>query len=62
MDGFNDSSNVVVIGSTNLPDDLDPAIMRPGRLDRIIEVTLPSLIEREVIFELYLEKIQLDES
>ena len=33
MDGFNDSSKVVVIGSTNLPDNLDPALLWPGRLD-----------------------------
>ena len=54
MDGFADSSQVVVIGSTNLPDNLDPALLRPGRLDRLIEVTLPTLIEREMIFEIYL--------
>lgn len=41
MDGFATNAKVVVIAATNRKDMLDPALMRPGRFDRIIEVTLP---------------------
>ena len=46
MDGFGTDSNVVVFGATNLGDSLDPALKRPGRFDRQIDVTLPSIDER----------------
>lgn len=62
MDGFDTQSNVVVIASTNLAETLDPALLRPGRFDRIIQVSLPTLEEREAIFELYLKKLVLDDS
>ena len=61
MDGFDTNTNVVIIGSTNLKDTIDPALLRPGRFDRIIEVNLPSLGEREEIFRIYLEKVKLSE-
>ena len=61
MDGFGTYSNVIVMGSTNLKDSLDTALLRPGRFDRIIEVNLPNLIEREEIFKIYLQKVNLDE-
>ncbi len=61
MDGFDTSSNVIVMASTNLPESLDPALLRPGRFDRTIEVNLPTLKEREEIFKIYLEKIELNE-
>jgi cell division protease FtsH len=38
MDGFEDNSQIIVIGATNLINNLDPALVRPGRFDRIIEV------------------------
>ena len=60
MDGFDTKSDVIVLGSTNLPSKLDPAILRPGRLDRTIEVNLPSIEEREAIFLIYLDKIKLN--
>jgi AFG3 family protein len=62
MDGFDTNANVIVVGSTNLVDTLDPALLRPGRFDRIIQVSLPTFEEREAIFELYLKKLVLDNS
>ena len=50
MDGFGDSSQIVVIGATNRTDILDDALMRRGRFDRQIEVALPTQIGREAIF------------
>lgn len=62
MDGFDTDSQVVVIGSTNLKEVLDPALLRPGRFDRLIEIGYPSLEEREEIFAVYLAKVILDQS
>ena len=59
MDGFESGKNIVVIGSTNMKEVLDPAILRPGRFDRIIEIGLPTLEEREEIIQIYLAKIKL---
>ncbi|MEI8350271.1 MAG: AAA family ATPase [Candidatus Omnitrophota bacterium] len=64
MDGLKDKDaeyNIVVIGATNMdPDFLDPALLRPGRFDRHISITLPNLDEREAIFQYYLNKIKYD--
>lgn len=60
MDGFGTDTNVVVMAATNLKDALDPAILRPGRFDRIIEVSLPTIQEREEIFTIYLNKLKLN--
>jgi len=46
MDGFGTHSNVIVMGATNRSELLDPALTRPGRLDRSIEVTLPDIMDR----------------
>ena len=43
MDGFGSGEGIVVFAATNRKDMLDPALLRPGRLDRIIDVTLPDL-------------------
>ncbi len=43
MDGFDTFENVIVFAATNRKDILDPALTRPGRLDRIIDVELPNL-------------------
>lgn len=52
MDGGSKSkSNVIVIGSTNVPHELDPALLRPGRFDKIIYMHLPDLKARKSIFE-----------
>ena len=53
MDGFNDLNSVKVIGATNRPDILDPAIMRPGRFDRIIHFEPPNLEGRVEIFKIH---------
>jgi len=55
--------NIVVIAATNAPEEtLDPALKRPGRFDRMIYVTLPSLEDREKIFRYYLSKVQVEEN
>ncbi|KAI6132083.1 26S proteasome subunit P45 [Pisolithus croceorrhizus] len=51
MDGFDQTSNVKVIMATNRADTLDPALLRPGRLDRKIEFPLPSRREKRLIFQ-----------
>jgi cell division protease FtsH len=53
LDGFNPSDGVVVIAATNRPEDLDPALLRPGRFDRSIAVGLPTAPEREAILRLH---------
>src|SRR6516162_4805155 len=49
MDGFDVTQGIVVLGATNRPEVLDPALLRPGRFDRQITVPLPTLPEREAI-------------
>jgi cell division protease FtsH len=53
MDGFEVSSGIVVIGATNRPDILDPALLRPGRFDRHVTVDLPDLAGRAQVLELH---------
>jgi len=60
MDGFDQSSSIVVIGSTNRPDVLDHALTRPGRFDREIAVNLPDVRGREAILGIHARKMQLD--
>ncbi len=57
MDGFEDSSGVIVIAATNKIDMLDEALLRPGRFDRRIFVSLPNAKERAEILKVYLKKI-----
>ncbi|KAH9966592.1 26S proteasome subunit P45 [Russula dissimulans] len=59
MDGFDQGSNVKVIMATNRHDTLDPALLRPGRLDRKIEFPLPSRRERRLIFQTVTSKMNL---
>ncbi len=54
MDGFEDSSGVIVIGATNKVDVLDEALLRAGRFDRRIHISLPDLADRIKTLELYL--------
>jgi cell division protease FtsH len=54
--------HVLFMGSTNRPDVLDPALTRPGRFDRAIEVGLPDRVGRREIIKYYLSKIQHDET
>jgi len=53
LDGFDARGNIKVIMATNRPDTLDPALMRPGRLDRKIEIGLPDLAGRAQIFGIH---------
>ncbi len=57
MDGFQKSKGVVIVGSTNVPQLIDPSIMRPGRFDKIIYMPLPDKKGREKIFRMYLKKL-----
>ncbi len=54
MDGFAPNESVIVIGATNRPDMLDPALVRPGRFDRRVMLGLPDLAERRAIIELHM--------
>lgn len=60
MDGFNDKNNVRFIGATNRPDIIDPAMLRPGRFDRLIEVVLPDLGARQNIFAIHTRNMNVD--
>ena len=60
MDGFEDSSGVIVIAATNKIEVLDEALLRSGRFDRRIYVELPNLSEREHILQLYLSDKKYD--
>jgi cell division protease FtsH len=60
MDGFDQSSAIVVMGSTNRPDVLDQALTRPGRFDREIAVNLPDVRGREAILRVHARRMQLD--
>jgi cell division protease FtsH len=60
MDGFDQSSSIVVIGSTNRPDVLDRALTRPGRFDREIAVNLPEVRGREAILRVHARRMELD--
>jgi len=62
IDGVGARKNVFVIGATNRPDILDPAVIRPGRLDQLIYIPLPDLKSRKAIFEAALRKAPLDPS
>jgi len=59
MDGLDDAKNkgIVIIGATNRLDIIDPAVLRPGRLDRHIKIDVPTFKERIEMFQLYLNKI-----
>lgn len=60
LDGFEDRSGIFVIGATNRFDVLDPALVRPGRIDRRTTMTLPDIGGRQEILEAHLRNIPLD--
>ena len=61
MDGFDQSTNIIVIAATNRPDTLDPALLRAGRFDRKVLVSAPTYEERVQIFNYYLKNKKLDQ-
>eukprot|EP00948_MAST-09A_sp_MAST-9A-sp1_P002509 g2509.t1 len=61
MDGFDQTTNVKVIMATNRHDTLDPALLRPGRLDRKIEFPLPDRRQKRLIFQACTSKMNLSE-
>ncbi|WP_428389392.1 ATP-dependent zinc metalloprotease FtsH [Mucisphaera sp.] len=62
MDGFESSDQVIVMAATNRADVLDPALIRPGRFDRQIQVPLPDVAGRLEILKVHAQKIKLDPS
>ena len=53
MDGFEQGTNVIVIAATNRPDVLDPALLRPGRFDRRVTLSLPDIKDREQLLKIH---------
>ncbi len=62
MDGFDTHSGVILIGSTNRPDVLDPALLRPGRFDRQVVIERPDIKGREEILKVHARKVKMDSS
>ena len=62
MDGFDNHKGIVVIGATNRPDTLDPALLRPGRFDRRVPVELPDLAGRKAILALHADDVKMEGS
>ena len=62
MDGFDPRSGVIVLGATNRPEILDPALLRPGRFDRRVVVQPPDRVGREAILTVHTRSVPLDES
>lgn len=60
MDGFEGNAGVVILAATNRPEELDPALTRPGRFDRRVPVELPDLQGREAILEIHAKKVKTD--
>lgn len=58
MDGFDSNKGVVILGATNRPESLDPALLRPGRFDRRVPVELPDLKGREDILKVHLKNVR----
>jgi cell division protease FtsH len=61
MDGFEPNDGIIVIAATNRPDVLDPALLRPGRFDRQVVVSLPDVRGREQILKVHMRKIPMDD-
>lgn len=61
VDGIEDLSGVLVLGATNRLDMLDPAVLRPGRFDEVVEIPMPDEKDREEIFRVHLRNKPLEE-
>lgn len=62
MDGFTSDDKVIVMAATNRADVLDPALLRPGRFDRRINVDLPDINGREAILKVHVKNVRLDDN
>ena len=62
MDGFGTGDGIIVMGATNRPEILDPALLRPGRFDRQVLVDRPDLVGREAILKVHAKNVKLDPS
>ncbi|KIX89865.1 zinc metalloprotease [Staphylococcus microti] len=62
MDGFGENENIIMIAATNRPDILDPALLRPGRFDRQIQVGRPDVKGREAVLHVHAKNKPLDET
>jgi cell division protease FtsH len=61
MDGFDSNSGVIVLAASNRPETLDPALLRPGRFDRLVRVDRPDVRGREAILKVHVQNVKLDE-
>lgn len=59
MDGFNTQEGIILVAATNRPDVLDPALLRPGRFDRIIVIGRPDIVGREAILRVHVKNVKL---
>jgi cell division protease FtsH len=58
MDGFDSNKGVIILAATNRPEILDPALLRPGRFDRLVRVELPDLQDRVALMKVHLRKVK----
>lgn len=61
MDGFGEHAGIIIIAATNRPDILDPALLRPGRFDRKIQIGVPDIEEREAILKVHARNKPINE-
>ena len=61
MDGFGSDNSIFILAATNTPERIDSALKRPGRFDRIIEIDLPDVKDRQKLLEFYLKNTELKE-
>ena len=57
--GFHEMKNIFVLAATNRPDIIDPALLRPGRFDKIIEIPMPDNVTRQAIFTVHTKRMPL---
>ncbi|UCD02540.1 MAG: proteasome-activating nucleotidase [Promethearchaeota archaeon] len=62
LDGFEQRGDVKIIGATNRIDILDPALLRPGRFDRMIEFPIPDEVAREAIFKIHTRNLNIEDA
>ena len=60
MDGFDARKGVIIMGATNRPEVLDPALLRPGRFDRQVLVDKPDVRGREEILRIHVKNVKVD--